>query len=272
MIGRKSFVTWRKHKLIQKKFNNIHFIKYFRDKSLFNIIFCDFLGRQSFKLSDISCEDFGKLVLQNKELFIKDVNGYCGHGIAVVKCRDINYVDFYKMFDSKESQNILVETLINQNRVLSSLHPFSINTIRVTTIYDQNKDKLYLMNARLRIGNFKNRVDNFHQGGLCATIDLCSGIVDSPAYDKNGNKYLTHPVTGVQIIGLQIPYWNELKDFVEKIVRAVPQVGYVGWDIVIQESGKLSIVEGNDNEDHDIQQIANVGIWRQYKSLLKLIK
>lgn len=183
-----------------------------------------------------------------------------------------NYVDFYKMFDSKESQNILVETLINQNRVLSSLHPFSINTIRVTTIYDQNKDKLYLMNARLRIGNFKNRVDNFHQGGLCATIDLCSGIVDSPAYDKNGNKYLTHPVTGVQIIGLQIPYWNELKDFVEKIVRAVPQVGYVGWDIVIQESGKLSIVEGNDNADHDIQQIANVGIWRQYKSLLKLIK
>lgn len=108
MIGRNSFVTCRKHKLIQKKFNNIHFINYFRDKSLFNNMFCDILGRQSFRLSDISCEEFGKLVLQNKELFIKDVNGYCGNGITVVKCRDINYVDFYKKFDSKDSQIFLL--------------------------------------------------------------------------------------------------------------------------------------------------------------------
>ena len=78
-----------------------------------------------------------------------------------------------------------------------------------------------------------------------------------------------HPITGKQILGYQIPYWEECKKFAEKAARHIPTVRYVGWDIVIMENGDFLLIEGNDNADHDFQQLHNKGLWKEYKVLLK---
>ena len=88
-------------------------------------------------------------------------------------------------------------------------------------------------------------------------------------FDKT---YIYHPLTDRQILGYHIPYWNECKLFIEKAVRKLPTVRYVGWDIVIGMNGNFSLIEANDNADHDFQQLYNKGLWKEYCQVLKKIR
>lgn len=66
----------------------------------------------------------------------------------------------------------------------------------------------------------KNSVDNFHFDGIGANINIETGIIDTIGYDVHNNVYLTHPITGKQIIGFQIPYWEECKFFCSSCSKA----------------------------------------------------
>ena len=100
------------------------------------------------------------------------------------------------------------------------------------------------------------------------TFNIKTGIIDSVGYDAYNKTYITHPLTEKKIIGFQIPYWDECKLFVMKTAKKIPTVRYIGWDIVIQEGGRSILIEGNDNADHDFQQLHNRGLWKQYKSII----
>ena len=148
-----------------------------------------------------------------------------------------------------------MEEQISQIQDLAEFHPWSINTIRIVTLYDTVKDTVHIMSARLRIGNKKNSVDNFHFYGIGANINIETGLIDSVGYDAYNKTYLVHPITKKQIIGFQMPYWNECKDFAVNVAKRIPTVRYIGWDIVMQENGHFVLIEGNDNADHDFQQL-----------------
>ena len=93
--------------------------------------------------------------------------------------------------------------------------------------------------------------------------------MDTIGYDAHNNTYIVHPITGKQIIGARIPYWEECKTFVKGAARHIPSVRYIGWDIVIQSGGRFLLIEGNDNADHDFQQLHNRGLWKQYQAIIK---
>lgn len=57
-----------------------------------------------------------------------------------------------------------------------------------------------------------------------------------------------------------------------KAARHIPTVRYVGWDIVLLEGGKFLLIEGNDNADHDFQQLHYRGLWKEYKKMLKQLR
>lgn len=42
-------------------------------------------------------------------------------------------------------------------------------------------------------------------------VDTDTGIVYTAGFDESGNRYVTHPNSGVPIVGFQIPRWNEAK-------------------------------------------------------------
>lgn len=175
----------------------------------------------------------------------------------------------YDELVSDVNSHYIAEEQITQIRELADFHPWSINTIRIVTVYDTKNNEVHIMNARLRMGNKKNSVDNFHFDGIGANINIETGIIDTIGYDVHNNVYLTHPITGKQIIGFQIPYWEECKSFVHRAAKHIPTVRYIGWDVVIQDGGRFLLIEGNDNADHDFQQLHNCGLWRQYQSIIK---
>ena len=267
--GRDDFMTFRKHSKIQKLYNDQRKIKVMRDKELFNEIFKDYLGRESHEFKNLSKEEFVHFFESNEEIFIKDSFGLCGKNIGVYNIKETDAHQLYNQLKSDSSIKYLIESCMKQHDSIARLHPWSINTIRIVTLYDKISDKVEIVCARQRIGNFKNRVDNFHQGGLCAVIDLDTGIISSVGYDKNGKQYVRHPLTQEIIPGFQEPNWEACKRFACKMAKIVPEVGYVGWDIVVLQDGSFAVIEGNDNADHDVQQIDGNGIWPKYKRIIK---
>ena len=108
----------------------------------------------------------------------------------------------------------ILEELIIQSEVVSKFHPASVNTVRVPTIRLDN-DTL-IVNPFFRIGQNENHVDNAGAGGIICDIDTETGCIFAAA-DEHGNTYTTHPNTHENLIGFQIPRWDEAKMLVKKL-------------------------------------------------------
>ena len=242
------------------------------NKMKFNKYFFDFLGRKSMDVNNSSFEEFKSFFEKNREVFVKEISSYRGKGVKMYSFDNIDILQLYANLKSEKNSHYILEEKIVQAETLAEFHPWSINTIRIVTLYDNIKDIVYFMSARLRMGNKQNVVDNFHYEGIGANVDIETGIIDSVGYNVRNEFFFNHPITGKQIIGFKIPYWQECKEFVMKAARHIPTVRYVGWDIVLLEGGKFLLVEGNDNADHDFQQLHYRGLWKDYKKILKQLK
>ncbi len=271
--GRNRYITYRRFIRILKICNKKESITFLRDKSLFNKRYSKYLHRENYDFNNISEKDFVDFTTKNEDFFVKDVLGFQGNSVWFYHTKDINISEFFhKLKDDKES-HFIVEAKLRQHKDLAAFHPNSVNTIRIVTVFDDKKDKLYFMFAKLRMGNNGAHLDNTHAGGISGNIDIETGIINTPGYDVTTNQeYIFHPYTGKQIIGFQIPNWQECKAFIEEVARVTPEVRYVGWDVVILQDGDFALIEANDNADHDGQEIHYKGLWKEYRDILKQLE
>jgi len=94
---------------------------------------------------------------------------------------------------------------------------------------------------------------NLHQGGIGAGVDLASGLTH---HAVQGNRFvLTHPDTGIPVIGKRVPYWADVLDMSRRVAEAVG-LGYLGVDIVVDADDGPMLLEANARPGLAIQ-IAN---------------
>ena len=175
----------------------------------------------------------------------------CGKNIEKLKVTKYNTKEIYNKI--LKNQTFLVEEVAIQNKIISKLHPLSVNTIRVVTL--RNKYNITsVVAAFIRIGTGKNIVDNFNHGGICAPISLDEGIITHPAVDKKGNTYNFHPDTKINLVGYELPLWGDVLKLVEDASKEVKEIGLVGWDVCIGND-KPCLIEANQFPGHDIYQL-----------------
>ncbi len=94
---------------------------------------------------------------------------------------------------------------------------------------------------------------NLHQGGIGAGVDLACGITH---HAVQHNRFVrTHPDTGIPVIGMRVPYWDEVLEMSRRVSQAVG-LGYVGVDIVVDAEDGPMLLEANARPGLAIQ-IAN---------------
>lgn len=269
---KKEYITYRRHKKIQRICNpDRKEIEICRDKRAFNNRFSLYIQRGWLDVDKSSYDQFYEFINKSKgKIFIKGADGFCGNDVRSIIKENINPNRLYKELKSKG--NYILEEGINQSKELSEFNFSSVNTIRITTIYNPDLEEVIIMKANIRLGRKNSDIDNLHAGGLAAHIDTDSGIIYSPAYDKNNNFFIHHPDSNKQIVGYKIPYWEECKEFISEVAKQLPKVRYVGWDIVGLENGRFCLIEANDNADHDIQQLNGKGLWKEYRTILNTLK
>jgi hypothetical protein len=172
----------------------------------------------------------------------------------------------------------LVERRIPQAEFWRALCPESTNTIRALTMWTPGDPEPFIGTAVQRIGTAATApTDNWSGGGINAPIDLQTGRLGlgrmHPLKGKSARTEFTHhPDTGAQIIGVVLPYWDRVCDTVLRAARTLPINRYVGWDVVVDESGTPLIIEANKNSDVNLLQVhggllANARVRRFYEAV-----
>jgi hypothetical protein len=176
------------------------------------------------------------------KLVFKVADGNCGIDVLIQDAKQFDEKSIIAFMEN--SQFDLVEEFIQQHPVLNALSPSAVNTVRIFTQLDDNND-VVLLGCRQRI-SVNSPVDNMAAGNMAAVIDEQTGIIsDNGVYsDITKPEERKHPITKVEIVGLQVPFWNETVAMVKKAAKEHPENRSIGWDIVITENGP-GFIEGN---------------------------
>ncbi len=206
------------------------------------------------------------LAICNKynKLCVKPLNSSGGKGVMICNSDDmINHgIDFYL---KRYPDGFAIEEVVKQASEIAFLHKNSLNTLRLCTIFMD--DRIEILNAFFRIGIGKNVVDNGASGGILTSVDINTGIVIA-AKTENGKQYLIHPDTGKQIIGYKIPRWEEAKSLVLELAKVIPRHRCTGWDIALTEDGWI-MIEGNDHSQFLAQLVDCNGIRSYMDDIVK---
>lgn len=214
----------------------------FANKELTYETFQSFFHREVLCCYDQSGKEaFLRFLEKYRACIFKPLNRYGGKGIRRLEITETQ--DAESLYAQVQNRMpFVLEELIDQDPGIAALHPQSVNTVRYLTFYYH--DKLYRIQAVLRIGQGDSTVDNATSGGVYALIDVETGVLKGPARSFLGECCETHPDTGIRFEGFQIPRWDELNELLEQVARVLPEQKQVGWDFALSKTGWV-LVEGN---------------------------
>lgn len=245
---RKTYITRTINDDYIKTCNNKDYRHLFSHKPDFLKTFRDFIKRDFIDLKECSYETYEEFVLKHPIFMAKPADGMCGYGIDIVDSKDKDLKELYELLKSRKQ--FLLEEKIIQDQRMSDMYPCAINTIRLVTL--RKGDNVEFLFCAMRMGNNGKHVDNFNNSGLFTVVDE-DGVIRKVALDKEGIEYSKHPYTGHDIIGFEVPMFNEIKKQAIKMAKVVDEVRLVGWDFCLSDKG-IDVVEGNEYPGYDIYQ------------------
>ena len=179
---------------------------------------------------------------ESGKLVIKSIDGQCGKGVEVLDCSEWDAVSLVRHME--QTGNHLAEEFLSQHDDLMNLSPSGLNTVRIfTQLNGQHQPEI--LGCRLRV-TVNSHVDNMAAGNLVAPIREENGEIVGPAVysDITKEPVASHPVTGSEIVGFNIPFWKETLEMVKQ--AAVYHTGNrsIGWDVAITNQGP-DLIEAN---------------------------
>lgn len=265
--SRKKVITEGQGLAIWESFNPPEFDHLFRKKYETYQIFKPFYGREIVRFNGTeSHPEVRDFLTRSQRFFLKPNDSCAGIGTRIVNKNEYeNDIDGF--LRDLQGVDWIFEELIEQEESISQIHPYSINTIRVNTVVTRAGVKL--MSAAFKVGNNRSITDNFHQGGIAAPVDLSSGIINGMPGDRWNRSFIHHPLSGVQLIGFQIPCWQQIVDLAHQLAAVVPQVRFVGWDIALTSKSIPIVVEGNVHPGFQVQSVVLENMKAAYLSALE---
>ena len=268
---RRTVLTRGINNLIVRRMNDKADWHAFDDKAAFNRAFSKWITRDWMEADGQISIDALKTFLKGKQtVFVKPLEGSSGQGIEKYTAPDWTDMDAFAGKVRAVGKCVIEEGIVQHPR-MAELNPGSVNTVRISTLIGDKKEGIVY--AFLRIGNGKI-MDNVDCGGMAARVDLVSGKLLTVAADKAGNTFTKHPITGTEIIGFQLPCFEEAKAMCLEAMRMVPSMRYVAWDVALTEQGP-TLIEGNSFPSHAVPQFAahypdKIGILPEFRAFIEI--
>jgi hypothetical protein len=208
------------------------------------------------KAGSVGIERIADLCREKGALVLKPLVGTQGHGLIMVEAanggvtmngRQVSNDELLSI--ARELDDYLVVEFIKQHSYASAVFPQTNNTVRIMTLWDEDRDEPFIAMAVQRFGNSTSfPVDNWTQGGICALVNVNTGVMGkavpkpSPARLHFVEK---HPETASQIEGVTVPHWDMIKTGILEMAATVPFIPCIGWDVIVTASG-FKVIEGNN--------------------------
>ena len=151
----------------------------------------------------------------------------------------------------------LFQEKIYNHKILSNIHPSSLNTFRIMTYLKNHQPQiLYVM---LKFGNYGAQTDNAHTKGIYINVNIDTGRTDGVAYNEDLESFQKHPYTNKKLQNIKIPYFKEIINLAKRCALLFPSLTFVGWDITLTEFGAV-VLEGNSSPGLTLIQRTNNGM------------
>lgn len=243
---KKQFFSHKKWLKIRKVLNDENFTYILNNKAETLKYFSKYIHHGWCYPYEHSYEQFNQFCAKYQRIICKPISDEGGNGIKLYHRTDSNHRG--GTYKSLKNSELLLEQYIEQHPKMC-FNNNSVNTIRVYSVLDR-QGKAHILKAILRAGVGDSVVDNFHSGGVIYPINVEFGFIESYGERRaTKEKVFIHPGTDIVMLGFVIPHWEQLKDTVTKMAESLPQVRYIGWDMVITPMG-VDLIEANDNADH----------------------
>lgn len=241
---RKTYATTGKMYDYQLKMNPPRQRYLLEDKLVFLKKYKDFTGRNWLDLKVAGENEVAEFIKGKAKVVLKNSKGQAGQSIKVFYLQSTSPASI--MGYSKKNKLDLMEEFVVQHDDLMALAPESLNTIRIITQITK-RGEAEIIGTILRLG-CGGETDNLSTDGIACSIDILTGKINGPgiSFDITKPDYKMHPVSGKNLQGFQIPYWNESMYLARKAALLYPQNRSVGWDVAVTNNGPL-LIEGNHN-------------------------
>lgn len=259
---KKTYMTRRHMFKFFDKYDPPEYRERIGDKSIAPKYYGAFLNREQVEKS-MGFDAFSSFCAKYGKVFFKKKVGWGGDGAAPF---NVCSPESVKKAWEALTDEFVAEPLLENCDEIKAIHPGSLNTMKLTVL--QTKQGPKIVTAIIRFGN-DTVVDNVHSGGMAAGIEIDTGIIETPAMDKHFQQYDCHPMTGLQIKGITIPNWEEVKELAIRASLVTPQLRYTSWDIALTGNGPV-MIEGNwDAEFYMEQTLYNRGHRKLFTDLLE---
>lgn len=221
------------------------------DKNLYDLLFSDVVQPRTIArrmegvflspdYQPISEEDIVNRCLSVNRIIIKQsVDSEGGKGIVFF---DALSDPIEKLRVSIMPRDFIIQEVIKQHPDIDRIHPNSINTVRIITLFFEGN--FQVLSSVLRMGVGEARVDNASSGGIVCGI-TSDGKLKNRAFDVKANCYYAHP-SGVSFEGVQIPSFDECLRLCRKLAfRVLRYSKLISWDFAISPDGTPILIEVN---------------------------
>jgi alpha-L-glutamate ligase-like protein len=107
---------------------------------------------------------------------------------------------------------------------------------------------------------------NLHQGALGIGIDIATGITVRAIH--HGKPVTVHPDLGIELIGVQIPEWDTILQM-SVTCQEMTGLGYLGVDIMIDETKGPLMIEVNARPGLAIQMANGIGLMKRLEPVVE---
>ncbi len=190
----------------------------------------------------ILCFSEARALLESEKSFVIKPAVYSGEGVDIFfydreANQDIDIQGLMKAYGS----NYIVQGIATQHEVLASIHPSSLNTIRVISFLFQRE--VHISSSILRMGVAGSRLDNVSAGGLACPIHA-DGRLAKEAINSKSQWTTSHPA-GTVFEQIRIPSYEQVIAVIHKAHKDIPHFRILGWDFSIDQEGDPVLIEYN---------------------------
>jgi hypothetical protein len=198
-----------------------------------------FAGGEWFDLSgarvDRGCVR-GMLFGDANEVCVKAEHTIWGRGVSF-ETRDSFDIDRVE-----RQGNFAVQRVIRQADWFDPLSPAAVATIRIAT-GKLDGARPHLVGAFMRLGFGAARA--IGKDSVEVPVVDAEGALAPYAIDDDWRRIPRHPETGQAFVGLRVPEYPRILAHCLALHDRLPQLGFIGWDVVLDESGAVKVMEFN---------------------------
>ncbi len=243
ILSRAERATWVTSPLAMEfstQFDDPAHVHRFHHKVAFNRDFDRFLRREWLEVVPGNAAEVQAFAARHPTFIAKVPISKSGAGVRRYEADAISDWDAFHA-ELLEKDEVLLEENIVQHGDIAAYCPGTVNTTRVTT-FVRDDGTVAIINMAQKFGRGEVS-DQGAFGGFYVALHE-DGRAMGDGYDINGEIYPTHPESGLRIADFRLPHADQLPQFMSDVALVVPQVRYVGWDVVMGPEGPI-LLEGN---------------------------